>query len=167
MTESMLTTRLSSVITGCGSNDITCSRRSSSGRTRSMNGITIASPGVNVREYRPRRSTTPARAWGITRTVFASMSSTNSAMTARTIRAATRTLLFDDEGGRTLDLDDVDTRALLEDLPLEVRARRPLLTADADAASIGVDATQHDRGAADKRVRAGAGQRRHPHVPAR
>ena len=46
MTESMLTTRLSSVITGCGGNDTTCSRRSISGRSRSMNGTTSARPGV-------------------------------------------------------------------------------------------------------------------------
>ena len=44
MTESMLTTRLSCVITGCGSNDITCSRRSAAGRTRSTNGIDDGEP---------------------------------------------------------------------------------------------------------------------------
>jgi hypothetical protein len=48
-TLSMLTTRLSSVITGWGGNDTTCSRRSISGFTRSMNGMTIESPGVSVR----------------------------------------------------------------------------------------------------------------------
>jgi hypothetical protein len=45
----MLTTRLSSVITGCGWNETTCSRRSISGRSRSMNGITMATPGLSVR----------------------------------------------------------------------------------------------------------------------
>jgi hypothetical protein len=49
MTESIETTRLSSVITGCGLNETTCSRRSISGRRRSMNGTTIVSPGDSVR----------------------------------------------------------------------------------------------------------------------
>ena len=49
MTVSMLTTRLSSVITGCGGNETTCSRRSISGRSRSTNGTTSARPGVSVR----------------------------------------------------------------------------------------------------------------------
>jgi hypothetical protein len=40
---------LSAVITGWGGKDTTCSRRSSSGRTRSMNGTTIVMPGVSVR----------------------------------------------------------------------------------------------------------------------
>ena len=50
MTVSMLTTRLSSVITGCGWNETTCSRRSIISRTRSTNGTTIVSPGLSVRE---------------------------------------------------------------------------------------------------------------------
>ncbi len=45
----MFTTRLSSVITGWGGKLTTCSRRSISGFTRSMNGMTIASPGLSVR----------------------------------------------------------------------------------------------------------------------
>jgi hypothetical protein len=49
MTESMLTTRLSSVITGCGGKETTCSRMSISGRSRSMNGITIVRPASSVR----------------------------------------------------------------------------------------------------------------------
>src|SRR5436305_1405363 len=52
MTESMLTTRLSSVITGCGGNETTCSRRSSSGRTRATNGTQSASPGESARDHR-------------------------------------------------------------------------------------------------------------------
>ncbi len=50
MTESMLTTRLSSVITGCGGNETTCSRRSMVARMRSMKGTTSVSPGESVRE---------------------------------------------------------------------------------------------------------------------
>jgi hypothetical protein len=49
MTVSMPTTRLSSVITGCGGNATTCSRRSISGLTRSMNGTISVSPASSVR----------------------------------------------------------------------------------------------------------------------
>ena len=48
MTVSIETTRLSSVITGCGGNETTCSRMSISGRTRSMNGTRMFSPGMRV-----------------------------------------------------------------------------------------------------------------------
>ena len=40
----MCTTRLSSVITGWGAKETTCSRRSTFARTRSMNGTTVFSP---------------------------------------------------------------------------------------------------------------------------
>ena len=85
MTVSMLTTRLSSVITGCGSNETTCSRRSISCRTRSTNGITIASPGERVVWYRPSRSTTPACACGTTLIVRQSVNSTRNATTSNTM----------------------------------------------------------------------------------
>jgi hypothetical protein len=49
MTVSMPTTRLSSVMTGCGGNATTCSRRSISGFRRSTNGTMSASPGSSVR----------------------------------------------------------------------------------------------------------------------
>ncbi len=49
MTVSMWITRLSSVITGWGGNETTCSRRSISGRTRSTYGMTSASPASRVR----------------------------------------------------------------------------------------------------------------------
>jgi len=87
MTESIETTRLSSVITGCGLNDTTCSRRSISGRSRSMNGTTIASPGESVRWKRPSRSTIPAFACGTIRIVRASMKMTKRATTAMTMSA--------------------------------------------------------------------------------
>jgi hypothetical protein len=45
----MPTTTLSSVITDWGEKLTTCSRRSTSGLTRSMNGVTIVSPGSSVR----------------------------------------------------------------------------------------------------------------------
>ena len=46
MTVSMLTTRLSSVITGCGGNETTVSRRSISGFTRSTYGHDERQAGV-------------------------------------------------------------------------------------------------------------------------
>ena len=49
MTVSMFTTRLSSVMTGCGGNETTVSRRSISGFSRSTNGTMIARPASSVR----------------------------------------------------------------------------------------------------------------------
>src|SRR5215212_2289923 len=90
-----------------------------------------------------------------------------SATTASTIKAATEGLLFDDEGGCALDLDHVDTRALLEDLVLEVRARRPFFAADPDASAVDVDPAENDGLAPDEGVRAGARDRGQAYVPAR
>src|SRR5215208_2729919 len=90
-----------------------------------------------------------------------------SATTASTIKAATEGLLFDDEGGCALDLDHVDTRALLEDLVLEVRARRPFFAADPDASAVDVDPAENDGLAPDERVRAGSRDRGQAYVPAR
>jgi hypothetical protein len=50
MTVSMLTTRLSEVITGCGGNETTCSRRSTTARGRSTNGTRKCRPASRVRE---------------------------------------------------------------------------------------------------------------------
>src|SRR5215208_3428968 len=90
-----------------------------------------------------------------------------SATTASTIKAATEGLLFDDEGGCALDLDHVDARALLEDLVLEVRARRPFFAADPDASAVDVDPAENDGLAPDERVRAGSRDRGQAYVPAR
>ena len=49
MTESMLTTRLSSVMTGWGGKETTCSRRSISGFRLSMKGTRIDRPALSVR----------------------------------------------------------------------------------------------------------------------
>src|SRR5689334_19033016 len=116
-----------------------------------MNGTTSASPGVSVREYRPSRSTTPARACGTIRTVRQSVNSTNAATTSTTITATTTSLLFVDERRRALDLRHLAPRPGLEHLIRHVRACRPLLAADPDTAAGGVDALQHDRGRADER----------------
>jgi hypothetical protein len=50
MTVSIETTTLSSVITGCGLKETTCSRRSITSRIRSTNGTTIVRPAFSVRE---------------------------------------------------------------------------------------------------------------------
>src|SRR3954469_15702359 len=141
MTVSMLTTRLSSVITGCGGNETTCSRRSISGRTRSMNGTISAKPGVSVRLERRSRSTTRARACGTMRIERESVATTNAATTRMTISATTGapSCSFVDERRCALDLCDFDARAGLEDLVRHERARRPLLAAEADAAAVVVD----------------------------
>ena len=123
MTESMLTTRLSSVITGCGGKETTCSRRSISGLMRSTNGTTSARPGVRVREYRPSRSTTAARACGMIRTVRTSVMSTKSTMTAGMIQKYIQAPLFIDESGCALDLGHLDAQAGLEHLVGHVCAR--------------------------------------------
>src|SRR6478735_9198565 len=84
----MDTTRLSSVITGCGGKETTCSRRSSNGRSLSTKGIRIVSPGLSVRWYLPRRSTTPARACGMIRTDRTKTMMTNTIRTTSTTASA-------------------------------------------------------------------------------
>jgi hypothetical protein len=78
-----------------------------------------------------------------------------------------RLLLFDDEGGRALDLDHLDLRPFLERLAVEVRACRPLLAADADAAGRRVDAADDDRASPDERIGAGSRERRQVDMPPR
>src|SRR6478736_1681730 len=84
----METTRLSSVITGCGGKDTTCSRRSRRGSSRSTNGIRMVRPGFSVRWYLPSRSTTPARACGTIRTERTRTIITNATSTSSTIATA-------------------------------------------------------------------------------
>ena len=95
MTVSMFTTRLSSVITGCGGKETTCSRRSTSGRRRSTNGTSSASPGSSVRvvaaEALHDARHAPA---GTIRTARASVYTTTNATTIRTIAPADIPLLL-------------------------------------------------------------------------
>src|SRR5512133_3834782 len=164
MTVSIETTTLSSVITGWGLNETTCSRRSTISRIRSTNGTTIASPALSVREYRPNRSTTPARAWGTMRIVRARVMNTRAVTMRGTINVATPDLLLVDEGRCALDLDDVDPRSGLDHLIVDERARRPLLATDAHPASVDIHALQDEGLRADERGRTGAKGRRHPQV---
>src|SRR5271169_3897322 len=164
MTESMLTTRLSSVITGCGANDTTCSRRSIMSRIRSTNGTTSVSPGDSVRLYRPSRSTTPARACGTIFTVRHNVSRTRKTTMAAAISGYMSAPSFVDERGRALDLHHFDLRAGLIHRVLRVRARRPFLAADLHAASPGIDPLEHDGLRPLERGGAGADGPRHRQV---
>src|SRR3954469_10106705 len=133
MTVSMPTTRLSSVITGCGGNETTCSRRSISGLTRSTNGTINASPGSSVRWKRPRRSTTPARAWGTMRTPDAATKKTKRKITIRAMTPPdTGHSLFGHERRGAPDLDHLHALAGLEDLVVLVCARGPMLSFELD-----------------------------------
>src|SRR3954452_1743108 len=168
MTVSMPTTRLSSVITGCGGDETTCSRRSISGLTRSTNGTTSARPGSSVRWKRPRRSTTPARAWGTIRTPDAATNSTNRKITIRAITPPdTRHSSFGHERRGAPDLDHLNPLARLEDPLVVERARAPVLTLELDGPAVLVGALEHDRVAADEPRGAGAQLRREAPVRAR
>ena len=121
-----MTTRLSSVITGCGGNETTCSRRSISGRSRSTNGTTIVRPGVE----RARVAAEPLDHAGARlrddpdrpREHDEHERPRRRAMTMR--RDHSELLLFVDERGRALDLGHLDLRARLEDLSVH-RTRAP------------------------------------------
>src|SRR3954462_10303664 len=163
MTVSIPTTRLSSVITGWGGNETTCSRRSSSGLTRSTNGTISASPGASVREYGPSRSTIPARACGTIRTPDAATKNRNTARTISAMTAGSTTASsFRDERRSAPDLDDLHLLAGLDHLIVIVGAGGPHLAAYPHAAeTLVVGDPLHDhRTAADERRRAGAQQRR-------
>src|SRR3954451_13275462 len=94
MTVSIDTTRLASVITGWGGKLTACSRRSIRYRTLSTNGTTMFRPAGSVSLYLPKRSTTPARACGMIRTVFASSTITKISSSASRIRIAVTGLSY-------------------------------------------------------------------------
>ncbi len=84
-TVSIDTVRLSCVITGCGGNDTTCSRRSTFARTLSRKGTRKFNPGDATVRNRPSRSTTADWACGTTINAFVTTMTTNSASTATTM----------------------------------------------------------------------------------
>src|SRR5690349_13352605 len=146
MTESMLTTRLSSVMVGCGGKETTCSRRSISGRMRSMKGTSRARPGSRVRWKRPSRSTTPALACG---TILMPAMATKRTKSSRTTSAMTppvmtKPLSFGDERRGALDLDDGHAVAWFEDLAVHVGPGRPLLALELDEAGVLGDSVQDE-----------------------
>src|SRR6476661_2365858 len=96
-----------------------------------------------------------------------SVATTNAATTRMTISATTGAPSFVDERRCALDLCDFDARAGLEDLVGHVRARRPLLTAEADAAAVVVDPLHDDRTCTDERGSTSAQRGRHAQMCAR
>src|SRR3954454_3710306 len=174
MTVSIETTRLSSVITGCGGKETTCSRMSITYRTRSTNGVTTLRPGCSVARYLPNRSTIPARAWGTILTVLAS---TRIAKSTSTMKNANRNGIWlplvrescgsgpqlvgaQDVRRRTLDRHDVDRRTGLDLVVLVVRLGRPDLAADLHPARRHVRQRLQDVPAlADQCLRAGPQRR--------
>src|SRR4051812_32232460 len=101
------------------------------------------------------------------RIVRASAKSTNATTASKTIKATTTDLpLLVHERRRALDLRNLHLHARLERGVVEVRARRPHLAADPDAAAVRID-TLHDRRLRpDERGAAGADHRRHVQVGA-
>src|SRR3954452_5926706 len=172
MTESMLTMRLSSVITPCGGKGTTVSRMSRLIRTLSSTGTSRCGPGSNVRLNFPSRSTTPTRCWRITLTELLRMKITASAMTIATIRVATSTssassapahgvqvqsaagsaqlpVLRVDDRDRAVDLVDLDLGTGLDHHVGGVGPRRPALPADLVLPTRPVDLRDRRPGAAD------------------
>ncbi len=84
-TVSMDTVRLSSVITGCGGNETTCSRRSIRALIRSRNGTSQTSPALGALLNRPSRSMTAACACGMTFTERKSTTTIRTTTTMATI----------------------------------------------------------------------------------
>src|SRR5258708_19542956 len=72
-----------------------------------------------------------------------------------------------DEGGRALDVHDVDRLPSRDDLSLVVGTRRPDLAPDADAAAVRADFLQHDGWSADQRGGSGTQHGRPPDVAQR
>src|SRR3954464_10904013 len=98
-----------------------------------MNGTTMFRPAGRVSLYLPNRSTIPARACGMIRTVFASRMITNSSRIAARIRTTVTDVsssfaeLADgvDVRRRATDLEDLHGAARLDGDVLVVRRGRP------------------------------------------
>src|SRR5687767_1553501 len=87
------------------------------------------------------------------------------ARTARTMSASTA--LFVHERRRAVDLRHLDPRPRLDYLVVEVGARRPLLSADADTSTGVVDAHEHHGPGALECLRPRPDRRGHVQVPLR
>src|SRR5918993_4046371 len=103
-----------------------------------MNGTTKLRPAGSVSLYLPKRSTTPAYAWGTTRIALATTTTTNSSSRPSRIRIAnvtpSRGGIEDgpDVCGRADDLDDLYGAAGLDAGLGAGRDGEPALTADLD-----------------------------------
>ena len=146
MTVSMLTTRLSSVITGCGGNETTCSRRSISGRTP-------VDERDDEREPRRQRAVVaaeplhdPACACGTIRTVRREGEQRRTATTASaTMQSDHAELLYSYTSAVAPSIFvDLDLRARLDHLVGHERARATTPRRRCDAPAVIVDALKHD-----------------------
>ena len=143
MTVSMLTTRLSSVITGCG-----CERDDLLAQVDHV--ADAVDERHDDRQPRVERARVAAEA----------LDDAGAGLRHDANRARQRdeheerddegddesdhgVLLFVDECGRAFDLRDLDACPRLEHLVVHVRACRPFLAADAHAPAVGVDALEH------------------------
>src|SRR5690606_9911763 len=175
----MFTTRLSSVITGCGCDENTCSRMSSLVLMRSATGMMKFSPGWSVVRNRPKRSTLYRCAWGTIRTVETTANTTSTAAMMISTKGSIAPALpcrqsgswqeFPrvDDGRRALDLHDVDQRPSRNHVIVVERARRPFLPGELDEPVRGGDFLDHHGLLPDERITAIAHQRRLTHVPPR
>src|ERR671913_229096 len=164
MTESMLTIKLSSVITPCGGNGTTFSRMSMLYRTLSSTGTTRCGPGSSVRWNLPSRSTSPTRCCRMTRTALAMKKITASAMTSATINDAMSTFFLSlralplrqctvlgvHHGDGSVDFVNLDLRALLDHHVGDVRTCGPALPVNLDLAPVPVDLRHRDTAASDQ-----------------
>src|SRR5208337_3673068 len=159
----MLRVRLSSVITGCGGNDTTRSRRSTRARMRSMNGTNKVSCPLTVRLYRPKRSITAASACGISATDLATTMIAKITRAAATTRKAIAPCigippispeglrLLEHHRGGTVDLHDGHLLARLVHIGLVERPRRPHLAIQLHLTFVAGDPVKHQRALALQR----------------
>src|SRR3954462_11171437 len=118
---------LSLVMTDCGANETTCSRRSVLGNIWSIMGTMNVSPLWAVRWYRPKRCTIPTRLCGTTFTVCARKINTTIITTTTAISEnTTLTSIFDfhalHQRHQAVGVQDPPPRARLYPL---IRVHRP------------------------------------------
>src|SRR6476619_1625018 len=153
MTVSMLTTRLSEVMTGCGGKETTCSRRSTLARILSTNGTRKWMPPSRVREYRPSRSMIRAVCCGTMRTVRMMTIAAKTTSSARTMYPAEMSMLRsvpslrehvagNDRRG-SLNGHDTDLLARRARCPALGAPGRPGLAGEFDPAVGGGDRLEH------------------------
>ena len=174
MTVSMLTTRLSEVMTGCGGKLTTCSRRSTVARGRSMNGTRKCSPAPRVFWYLPSRSMITAVACWTIRTarstvVTATTTSRIRTMVSRTWAKSTAQCSVSvgtapgggasarTEGGRPVDADDDDVGAGGQPVAALGGARAPGLARELDLPAAVVDLGEGERAPPGQGVDVGGG----------
>src|ERR1700722_4122274 len=158
----MFSVRLSSVMTGCGGNDTTRSRRSIRARMRSMKGTSRVSCPLTVRLYRPNRSITAASACGISATDLATTTMANITRTTSSTNPATapctgvpfsrsvfrsvfadRLAVSEYHRRGAVDVHDGDRIARFVDVVVVVGARRPDLAVELHLARVAGNPIKH------------------------